>query len=384
MLNYSTFMPRLLCSLACVLLFNLNAQAAPASCATTWPAWETFKTSSISAEGRVIDRSSDDQRTTSEGQAYAMFFALVANDRATFDKLLRWSEFNQSQDDLTSHLPAWNWGKNEQGSWGGLDANSASDADLWMAYALGEAGRLWTERRYVALSSLLADKILASETLDVPKLGLVLLPGAAGFTPTPTRVRLNPSYVPLQLLHWFTAHSKDPRWAALLQSSEQIIIKSAPKGYAADWVIYDYDQGFMPDPDAEKGLVGSYDAIRVYLWAGMMNRDHTERGTLLKALKPMAQLVENHGAPPESVQVLTGEAYNTGSSGFSAAMIPFLQSAGYNRAADAQQQRLEAEPIAEDSYYDQVLGLYALGWRDNLYHFDSKGNLTPRWTSKCP
>jgi endoglucanase len=58
--------------------------------------------------------------------------------------------------------------------------------------------------------------------------------------------------------------------------------------------------------------------------------------------------------------------------------------AGLDKAAQEQRSRIEAQPIAEDNYYDQVLSLYGLGWHDNLYRFDSKGNLTPRWTSKCP
>ncbi len=388
MLINSKFILRILFSLAYALIFNLNsfavAQTSSPTCEKSWPAWESFKKSSINAEGRVIDSSTEGMRTTSEGQAYALFFALVANDRTTFDKLLSWTEKYQSQDDLTSHLPSWVWGKSDDGTWGGLDPNSASDADLWMAYALGEAGRLWSDRRYVALSSLIADRILSVETLEVPGLGLVLLPGISGFTPTPTRVRLNPSYVPMQLLHWFVAHSKDARWTALLNSSQQLIIKSAPKGYAADWTIYDYDKGFMPDPDAEKGRVGSYDAIRVYLWAGMLHRDDADRQVLIDALKPMARFVANHGSPPESIDVLTGVANNEGSSGFSAAVLPLLQTIGMNKAADEQMLRIEAQPIAEDNYYDQVLSLYALGWRDNLYRFDSKGNLTPRWISKCP
>jgi endoglucanase len=322
-------------------------------------------------------------KTTSEGQAYALFFALVANDRTTFDKLISWSEQHQAKDDLTANLPSWVVGKTEGDTLEVLDENPASDADLWMAYALGEAGRLWTDRRYVALSSLIADRILATETLAVPKLGLVLLPGVAGFTPTPTRVRLNASYVPLQLMRWFVAHSKDPRWTALLNSSRQLIINSAPKGYAADWTIYDYNQGFMPDPDAEKGQVGSYDAIRVYLWAGMLSRDDADRRVILDTLKPMAQFVEKQGTPPESIGVLTGGATNTGPGGFSAVMVPFLQAEGFNKAAELLL-RIEAYPIAEENYYDQVLSLFALGWHDNLYHFDYKGNLTPRWISKCP
>lgn len=377
--THPTFMLRLLFSF---LLLGFGSVAEAADC--TWPAWESFKKSSINQEGRVIDSSTESMKTTSEGQAYAMFFALVANDRATFDKLLSWTEKNQSKDDLTGNLPSWVVGKTENDTLSVMDENSASDADLWMAYALGEAGRLWVDRRYVALSSLIADRILNKETLDVPGLGLVLLPGVAGFTPTPSRVRLNPSYVPMQLLHWFTSHSKDPRWTALLKSSQQLIVKSAPKGYAADWIIYDYDKGFMPDPGAEKGTVGSYDAIRVYLWAGMLNRDASERSDILNTLKPMARFVDKQGAPPEAIDILTGSASNEGSSGFSAVMVPFLQALGYNDAAEVQLARIEAQPISEENYYDQVLSLYALGWRDNLYRFDSKGNLTPRWISKCP
>lgn len=384
MLVSSKLIHRTLRYIAYALIFNLSSFAHAATCEKSWPAWDAFKKNLISEEGRVLDSGSENVKTTSEGQAYALFFSLVANDRATFDKLLNWSEKNLAEDDLVTHLPSWLAGEQEDATVGVLDKNSASDADLWMAYALGEAGRLWSDRRYVALSSLIANRILATETLDVPGLGLVLLPGAAGFTPTPTSVRLNPSYVPLQLMHWYASHSKDPRWSSLLSSSRQLIVKSSPKGYAPDWTIYDYDKGFLPDADTEKSGIGSYDAIRVYLWAGMLNRDDADRRVLLDALKPMGRFVESHGSPPESIHTLTGVANNEGPSGFSAAMLPFLQSAGLNKAADEQLLRIGAQPIADDSYYDQVLSLYALGWRDGLYRFDSKGNLTPRWMSICP
>jgi endo-1,4-beta-D-glucanase Y len=371
---------RILRYLTCALIVSLSAPAHAASCDKAWPAWEAYKKNFIDAQGRVIDNSSEAMITTSEGQAYALFFALVANDRATFDKLLNWTALHQSKDDLTTHLPAWAWGKNDQGNWGRLDPNSAADADLWMAYTLGEAGRLWDNRGYVALSSLITDRILSAETLNVPGLGLVLLPGAVGFT-QPSRVRLNPSYVPLTLLHWFVAHSKDARWAALLASSQQMLVKASPGGYAPDWILYDYNKGFLPD--TEKGNMGSYDAIRVYLWAGMQNKEDPDRSTLLDTLKPMARLVEKQGYPPESINTLSGESHNQGPSGFTAAMIPFLQAQGMNKTAEQQLARIAAQPI-ENSYYNQVLGLYALGWHDNLYRFDTQGNLTLRWNSTCP
>ena len=96
-----------------------------------------------------------DQRTVSEGQAYAMMFALVANDRGTFDRVLAWTTNNLARGDLSQHLPAWLWGKHKDESkgYGVLDPNAATDADVWMAYALLEASRLWSEPRYLALAS---------------------------------------------------------------------------------------------------------------------------------------------------------------------------------------------------------------------------------------
>ena len=52
-----------------------------------WPAWESFR-EQRSAVGRVVDYSTPGHITTSEGQSYAMFFALVADDRDSFAKLL--------------------------------------------------------------------------------------------------------------------------------------------------------------------------------------------------------------------------------------------------------------------------------------------------------
>jgi endoglucanase len=357
--------------------------AAPAGCTTSWPEWEAFKKSFISEDGRVVDGNTEALMTTSEGQAYAMFFSLVANDRQTFGRLLNWTENNLAEGDLASRLPAWAWGKGEGGEWGVLDENSASDADLWMAYALGEAGRLWGDRRYVALSSIVANRILETETRSVGGLGVVLLPGASGFTVGDSTVRLNPSYVPLQLMRWFAVRSKDSRWAALLDSSRQLIAGSAPRGYAPDWVVYESGKGFVFDADDNKPGVGSYDAIRVYLWAGMLNRDAADYQPLLKALRPMAEFVERHGYPPESIQVATGRAGDPGSSGFSAAMVPFLRAAGLNDALGKQLQRIEAQPVAGDAYYDQVLSLYAMGWYNSFYRFGPDGNLTPRWMSSC-
>jgi len=91
-----------------------------------WPAWERFKAELVSVDGRVIDPSDERLITTSEGQSYALFFALVGNDRQTFAQLLRWTSNNLAEGDLARHLPAWLWGRDGQQQWQVLDANNAS------------------------------------------------------------------------------------------------------------------------------------------------------------------------------------------------------------------------------------------------------------------
>ena len=64
-----------------------------ASLAGPWPFWDGYASSFIDDQGRVIDRQGSD-RTTSEGQSYGLFFALVANDHERFDRLLNWTSEN--------------------------------------------------------------------------------------------------------------------------------------------------------------------------------------------------------------------------------------------------------------------------------------------------
>ena len=355
---------------------------APKSIPGKWPAWETFQKQFISDGGRVIDAGSPRSQTFSEGQSYALFFALVANDPANFEKILRWTEDNLCQGDLTAHLPAWLWGRRDDNTWGVLDANSASDSDLWIAYALGEAGRLWDNRRYRLLANLLIARILREETASLPGLGLCLLPAPKGFELQPGRWRLNPSYMPMHLMVWLAAYQTDPRWKEIAETSLKITLKSAPKGFVPDWILYDADKGFLPDLEgAEKGQ-GTYNAIRTYLWAGVLNTASPARKALLKTLAPMGAFVKKNGYPPESIDILTGQAAQPGSTGFSAAVLPFLQALGDKSLVREQLDRIEARPLLPTQYYAHVLSLFGLGWMDGIYRFDKNGQLQTRWKLK--
>lgn len=355
--------------------FLLTAASATAADCSNWPDWGKFRTHFIEESGRVIDPSTPDSRTTSEGQAYSMFFALVANDQESFSRILRWTEDNLAAGDLTSRLPAWLWGKKTDGSWGVLDRNAAADADLWMAYTLIEAGHLWKKPKYRALGELLAVRILREETTRLSGLGLVLLPGPQGFRLQNNAVRMNPSYLPIQVMRRLSALYPKSEWKQLANSAAETIIRSSPSGFAPNWVRYSPQRGFYPDSDTK----GSFDAIRVYLWAGMLANDDPIHGSLAKTFAPMAKYIEENVAPPLAIETREGltEGSGPGPAGFSAAVLPLLVALNKPELAHQQRLRVDARAPSErsDNYFEQALTLYSLGWMERRYRFAQDGSL---------
>jgi endoglucanase len=352
-----------------------------------WPAYRLFVERVVQADGRVIDRSTGALQTTSEGQSYAMFFALVANDRATFDRLLGWTRTNLSANQFDSNslrLPAWQWGRKQDGSFGVMDPNPASDSDLWIAYDLFQAGRLWKEPMYTKLAYALATQIVKQEIVDLPGLGPMLLPGPQGFR-TGDVTRLNPSYLPLPLLRGLAHEMPDGPWTKLAQNAAKMIRVTSPRGYAPDWAAYQNGQ-FVVDP--KDGDVGSYDAIRVYLWAGMASASDPLARPWLDALGGMRESVAQTGFPPEKVSTISGAASGEGPLSYWGALAPYCKALNDERGLGLARTHLDAlvaPPGAgrEPVYYDRVLGLFGGGFIDGRYRFDENGRLLPNWRSAC-
>jgi endoglucanase len=380
----------------------------------SWTLWNSYAARFIDGQGRVIDPQGGG-RTTSEGQAYAMFFALADNDRARFDLLLSWTQANLAGGSLDTCLPAWLWGRSSDGSWKTLDVNSAADADVWMAYTLVEAGRLWKQPFYTGLGRAMMARIAKSEVADLPGFGPMLLPGPVGFEhDTAQNVQsanqgtangriwngrfwtLNPSYVPLFLFERLAAVDPGGPWQRIALNIPRFLALSARHGFAMDWVEYIPGDGFYPalahpgppQPGKESEMpVGSYDAIRVYLWAGMLDGGKA-RTEVLSAVPAMSAYLGNHDAPPEKVSDQGIPLEQDGPVGFSAAVLPYLRAFPQMERSSARQTiRMSRQKDAATglygkdlAYFDQNLALFATGFVDGRFRFGPGGELQVEWT----
>jgi len=388
-----------------------------------WALWSAYASHFIDNQGRVIDPQGGG-RTTSEGQSYALFFALVNNDHARFEQVLKWTQANLAQGDLGTHLPAWLWGKSKEGEWKTLDANPASDADVWIAYSLVEAGRLWKNAGYLKLGHQMMGMIARQEVADLPGFGMMLMPGPTALFTHRGTWSLNPSYLPLFIFERFSAIEPAGPWGAIAMNIPRLLRQSARHGFAMDWTDYVPSDGFYPaaapgaqpsaapeqksdpkndakndakgDPPAPAAspsavgrptAVGSYDAIRVYLWAGMLGEGQT-RTDMVGVLSGMDSYLGTHGAPPEKVSDQGIPLEQDGPVGFSAAVLPYLRSFPDSEKAGAQQRiRMSAQldPTSglygkEPAYYDQNLVLFATGYLDERFRFGPRGELKVEWT----
>lgn len=354
----------------------MTACAAPCP---SWPLWKRFQEGYITTDARVQDTSLPHRPTVSEGQAYAMFFALVAGDRPQFSALLRWTQNNLAQGDLSRFAPGWHWGRSDAGRWELLDSNPASDADLWMAYTLLEAGRLWQEDSHTRLGKAMAARLLRETVAVLPGLGRSLLPAPTGFQLGAGRWRLNPSYAPLPLLRRLAVSTGENGWLDMVAPTLRLLLESAPRGIAPEWAIWDTDAGWLSDPQTQG--MGSYNAIRAYLWTGMSRQDAAFEQMALGVL-PWLHWVAQHGHAPEALCAdLRGcgdgsPATRAGPPGFDAAALVLADSLRFPALCQQLRTRLDAGFAAQSpDYYSHALALFALGWIEGRYRFAPDGAL---------
>ena len=241
--------------------------------------WTAYRRRFIQDDGRVIDWEHGG-RTVSEGQAYAMLRAVLADDPATFEQTLQWAENNlkraalSSDDNGEDHLWAWKWGERADGTWGIIDANFASDADIDAVTALILAARRWDRPDYLALARLKLTDLWAQSTVLAPGLEKepprYLLPGPQTvFQARPGAVYINLSYLAPYAFRLFAQVDPDRDWMALVDSSYDLLNQTAqlsPKGLPGDWTVLDLATRALEASPEEATLPSIYgfDAYRVW------------------------------------------------------------------------------------------------------------------------
>ena len=229
--------------------------------------WRAYKQLFIAADGRVA-RPQNGNDTVSEGQAYALIYCALLDDRATFDRVRAWTRNHLSRQAKHGDcLLAWHWVDGEVADW-----NSASDANLDYVLALLLGYRRWSEEQFKEEAVAVASDVLKHET-HKNAFGLTLLPGAWGVQEDGACV-VNPSYfspAAFRMLHTLT---DDIRWQRLAEVSYTVWEKSGWQlgktrgiGLPPDWCLL--------QPDGSVGAVKGrstrfgWDAVRVPMRAGL-------------------------------------------------------------------------------------------------------------------
>jgi endo-1,4-beta-D-glucanase Y len=233
--------------------------------------WVSYREHFISPEGQVVLQERGGG-TISEAQAYALLRALWAGDEQTFVRLYRWTKKNLSRE--VTHgdcLLAWHWGEKPDGSWGVLDWNSASDADLDYSLALVLASRQgWRAPPnlpdYLTEAREVAQGILAKEVVELPSGGLLLAPGN-WHNPSPPYL-LNPSYFFPAAYRCLAQAGFGPRWSRLhadaypfLQRLTRGLAETPGVGLVPDWVQVEADGKLTPAPERSSNF--GWEAVRL-------------------------------------------------------------------------------------------------------------------------
>ena len=338
----------LACGLATLVL------ALPMICRADPPArasgdWQYYKSRFIQDDGRVIDYMNK-QMSHSEGQSFTMYLALAFDEQELFDKVWTWTRDNLMVSQAEG-LAAWSWGSRGDGSWGLLDANDATDGDIFLAWTLLRAGERWKRKDYLEASGRIASAIQAKLTASIDGKA-VLLPGREGFV-KPGQIVFNPSYFIFPAFHDLARAGDASFWRGLHASCLDLVGRSlaGPLRLPPDWVA-STGQAFAPW--SERGAFFSYDAIRVPLYLSWdLDRN------ALEGFSNLIELFRKNGELPARFAV-SDAAQNQGQApaGFYAVLARTAETLGQGPEATALWEKADALlPGEKDDYYSHVLYL---------------------------
>jgi len=244
-------------ALVLIFVFTIRPSASKVNALNLQKSYEVYKKDYMSKDGRIIDPDRDNI-TTSEGQAYMLLMSRASNDRETFDLIYKWAKNNLERKDK---LFAWLWGKNKNGEYKILDENTASDADVDIAFALITAYEKWHDKKYLKEALPIVQAIWDKETRRVGNY-LILMPGVE--QAASKIIEVNPSYFSPYAFRVFQKYDDKHDWKELVDSSYfylNAVMSKTQTGLPPNWFLI--QNGQIVVEDSKRGDF-SYDAIRVF------------------------------------------------------------------------------------------------------------------------
>lgn len=221
-------------------------------------AYELYKNNFMTQEGRILDPN-ENNITTSEGQSYIMMQSLIFDDEQTFELAYTWAKDNLQRNDK---LFSWLWGENSDSKYQILDENSASDADIDIAFALILAHKKWQNDQYLFEAKEIINSIWDYETRRIGN-HLVLMPGA--LQNKSEEIEINPSYFSPYAFRLFQKYDDTHDWNLIIDSSYYYLNKvmlETKTNLPPNWFLI--EDGKIVLEDSQRSDF-SYDAIRVFI-----------------------------------------------------------------------------------------------------------------------
>lgn len=239
--------------------------------------WNTYINNFSSNAGKTVDAYAN--RTTSEGQSYALLRSVWLGDKETFDRALLWTKNNLLL--KNKNLFAWWYGKDSKGNEGIVDAGAATDADQDIALALLLASKRWDKNEYRIFAEQIISDIWKYETVEVKGKRYIVAGDWASDTKN-TEFTINPSYLSPYAYRIFAEVDREHDWMSVVDTSYEVLDKcsSSELGISnatylpPDWCNITMNGAIVVAENMSKNSANySYDALRIpwrigldYVW----------------------------------------------------------------------------------------------------------------------
>jgi endo-1,4-beta-D-glucanase Y len=283
--------------------------------------WNAYKHIYIRAEGNVVDPDRGGGATTSEGQGYAMLRAAWTRDKQTFLRTFDWTEQHLRRSD---GLYSWLW--TPAGGGKVADANTASDADQEIAFALVIGSQVFNDTRLLDRARQLLRAIREHERLEIRG---AWFPAAGDWAVTGRVVNL--SYFVPYAYPYFARVDPDGRWDSVIDTGYNLIINTLEKPSSAlipDFMTVTSDGEPAPLPE-QSGLSGDFssDAMRIYWRVALDCQLHKRTRACADPLgtRQLTRMLARDGRLYTKYSIAGLPLERIESASFYGAALPFLQ-----------------------------------------------------------